>query len=215
VADDWRLTVRLRDERDAGRLLRALHEHEVEEDVRTRLGGRIAVSGGGERLFLYADSERATRTAQPVVEEVLRDHQLRAELQLDRWHHEEERWEDASVPLPRTAAEHEAEHARLEQEEAAESRAARVAEWEVRIELASHHDARALAQRLEGEGLQPTRRWTFLLIGTADEDDAEELARRLQGELPAGATVQVEPGGGLVWQLAPANPFSIFGGLGG
>ena len=118
------------------------------------------------------------------------------------------------MPLPTTATAKQAEHARLEAEETAEARATGVATWEVRIELASHHDAHALAEQLEGEGFtQIVRRWQYLLIGTADEDDAHTLAQRLQGELPAGARIEVEPGGGLAWQLSPRNPFAVFGGF--
>ena len=69
-------------------------------------------------------------------------------------------------------------------------------------------------EQLEGEGFtQIVRRWQYLLIGTADEDDGHTLAQRLQGELPAGARIEVEPGGGLAWQLSPRNPFAVFGGF--
>jgi hypothetical protein len=59
------------------------------------------------------------------------------------------------------------------------------------------------------------RRHTFLLVGAANEDDAKSLAERLRGEVPAGAVVAVEPGGGMVWEVTPQNPFVLFGGLGG
>jgi len=213
MAEDWRVTVDLQDDAHAGRLVQALREREVEEDARRRLGDRIAVSGNAGRVFLYADSDEAARAAREVTEDLLRAHGLHGELSLERWHHEEERWEDASVPLPSTRAEHEAEHERLEQEEAEESRASGVAEWELRIELASHHDARALAERLEQEGYRIVRRWTFLVVGAADEDDAKALAEQLRAELPPGGTIHVEPGSGVVWELMPRNPFAVFGGL--
>jgi hypothetical protein len=214
VAEDWRLTIRLREGDHTSRVLRALHEHEVEEDVRRQLGDRIAVSGSGDRLFLYADTEHAARSAERIVESVLKAHGLQGDFALDRWHHEEERWEDASVPLPRTAAEHRSEHERLEQQETADSEASGLAEWELRIELATHRDAHALAEQLQGERFQVVRRWKYLLIGTKDEDDAHALARRLQAELPPGAIVHIEPGSGLAWPLTPRNPFAVFGGLG-
>ena len=213
MAEDWRLTVRLRGDH-GGRLLQALPGHEVEEEVRARFGERIAVSGDGDRVFLYADTEAATREAEQVVDELLAAQDVSGEFQLDRWHHLEERWEDASVPLPDTAAARQAEHSRLEAEETAEAQASGFASWQVRIELASHHDAHALAEQLEAEGFtRLVRRWKYLLIGTADEDDAHTLAKRLQGELRAGASIEVEPGGGLAWQLSPRNPFAVFGGL--
>ena len=50
------------------------------------------------------------------------------------------------------------------------------------------------------------RRWTYVIAGTATREEADELAKRLHGE--------VEPGGELVWESIPANPFAVFGGLG-
>ena len=44
------------------------------------------------------------------------------------------------------------------------------------------------------------------IAGTATREDAEALAERLHGE--------VEPGGELVWEVSPGNPFAVFGGLG-
>ena len=86
----------------------------------------------------------------------------------------------------------------------------------MRIELASHHDARALAERLENEGFHlVVRRWSYLLVGTDNEDDARELAQKLEDELPDGATIHVEPGGGTAWKAVPSNPFAVFGGLAG
>jgi hypothetical protein len=52
-------------------------------------------------------------------------------------------------------------------------------------------------------------------VGANDEDDADELARRIGAEAPPGSTVHVEPGGGVVWQALPPNPFAVFGGLAG
>jgi len=214
VAEDWRVTVTM-EEPGAGRLLRELHTYEVEEDARKGLAGRVAVSGEDDHVFLYADTETAAQAAREVVQQVLDAHSIAAELKVERWHHEEEEWQDAAIPLPSTPAAHEAEHAELEAEEEAESEESGVAEWEVRVELASHHDARALAERLEQEGISCVRRWKFLLVGAADEDDAQALAERLQTEAPAGATVHVEPGSGTAWQLMPGSPFAVFGGLGG
>jgi len=213
VAEDWRVTVDLQEDDHVARLLRALHEREVESDVGQQLGDRVAVSGSSGRVFLYADGEQAARTAQQVVERALREHEVQGATKLERWHHEEEEWEDADKPLPSTAAEHLAEHQKLEQQETAESRSSGIAEWELRIELPTHHDADALANRLRQEGYQVVRRWTFLLIGANDEDEARALAERLQAELPSGATIHVEPGSGVAWELMPRNPFAIFGGL--
>ena len=53
-----------------------------------------------------------------------------------------------------------------------------------------------------------------MLAGAANEDAANALADRLRAELPPTARIEVEPGGGMVWEVMPQNPFTIFGGLG-
>jgi hypothetical protein len=45
-----------------------------------------------------------------------------------------------------------------------------------------------------------------VIAGVATREQAEELAARLHGA--------VEPGGELVWEATPGNPFAVFGGLG-
>src|SRR5690349_11614650 len=102
MADDWRVTVDVRED-DAERLLSALRAHEVEDEARGRLGERIAISASDDHVFLYADTESAAREAQQVVGQVLSANGMEGSSRLDRWHPEEERWEDASVPLPTTA----------------------------------------------------------------------------------------------------------------
>jgi hypothetical protein len=75
------------------------------------------------------------------------------------------------------------------------------------VELDSHAEAEKLADELEQEGYDVVRRWRYLIVGAASEEQARELARRLHGE--------AEPGGDVVWEVAPQNPFALFGGLGG
>jgi hypothetical protein len=82
------------------------------------------------------------------------------------------------------------------------------APWEVRVTCRSVDDARELAGRLEQEGFGVVRQWRHVLAGAASREDADALARRVRGE--------VEPGGELVWQVTPRNPFAlVLGGLGG
>jgi hypothetical protein len=210
MAEDWRVSVTLAGSGRAAPLLRALHERQVKNELKEELGGRVAVSSDGPTIFLYANTRRAAESARDVLRETLAAHGLTGEPRLDRWHPIEERWEDASVPLPASALERELEERRREEVDAATD----VAEWEVRIELERHADAVSLADQLEDEGLRVVRRWTYLLIGTTTREQADELAARLQQEAPLGARVAVEPGLGLVWQAMPSNPFAVFGGLG-
>ncbi|HZP71977.1 MAG TPA: hypothetical protein VFA97_01230 [Gaiellaceae bacterium] len=214
MADDWRVTVTLASGHDAATAVRGLHDHEVDATRRAAHGDRIAVSSDGATVFLYADTRGAAEAGERSLQDVLKAHGLQGEPHLDRWHHLEERWEDASVPLPETAGAREVEHERLEAEETEESVESGVAEWEVRVEVSSRKDAEALAAQLEQEGWRPVRRSSYLLVGANDRDDAEKLARRLERDAPHGAKVHVEPGAGLAWELRPYNPFSIFGGLG-
>lgn len=214
MADDWRLTVELEEEGHGLQLARVLHERELETEVRERLGKRVIVSRDGPRIFLYADTRERAREAERIVRLLLDEEGVPAELTLHRWHPIEEQWEDASVPLPRTEKERQAERERLGERETAESLASGHAEWEVRVELPSHNETVALAEQLEGEGVPVVRRWTYLLAGAASEDDARALAARLESESPAGSRVEVQPSGDLIWEVAPRNPFTIFGGLG-
>jgi hypothetical protein len=213
VADDWRLTVELDDEERSRELVEWLGEVRVEVGERRPLGERVIVSRDGPRVFLYADTEDRARRVESMVLGKL-GHPAAGQVEVARWHPAEQRWEDASVPLPGTDQEWEAEHERLQEREEDESRAAGYAEWEVRVKLPSHEETVAFAQRLEAEGIPVVRRHTYLLVGAVNEDDARELADRLSGEAPEGARVQVEPGGQMVWEVSPQNPFAVFGGLG-
>ncbi len=209
--DDWRVTVELSDPETGA--AGALREAGVVGDVRERLGGRVAVSQDGPRLFVYADSREQAEDAVRALRPALSEHQADAPIELARWHPIEERWEDPSVPLPETEDERDAEHARREADERRQSREQGYPEWEVRIALRSHGDARDLAERLEAEGVPLLRRWRYLLVFADAEDDARELAERLEREAPEGARLEVELNGGAVWR--DANPFAVFGGMGG
>ena len=178
--------------------------------LRDELGDRIAVSSDGPHVFLYADTRLAARAANDMLLAVLAEAGATAASQITHWHPIEERWEDASVPLPDTEDERRVERARLDAEDEEVSVATGVAQWEVRIELRSHDEAERLADGLEAGGRSVVRRSRFLIVGANDRDDAEALANDLR---PRG-TVHVEPSSGAAWQLMPRNPFAIFGGLG-
>jgi hypothetical protein len=207
--DDWRVTVTLHDEAHVGRALQSLREHEVEDDVRRRLGHRVAVSADGPRVLVYAGTEDAAREADQVVRQVMAQRGLGADFALDRWHPLEEEWQDADVPMPQTDEQRQAEHQRREADETRESLATGHARWEVRVELPSHHDAVALADRLQAEGRPVIRRWKFLVLGANDEDDARDLARVIKQEAPAAASVQTEEAGPLL-PFAQYGPISIW-----
>ena len=215
MAEDWRITVDFDDEGDGTQLVEWLSARRFEAEERDRVGGRVAVSRDGSRVFLYADTEVLARDADGIVRSLLSSERRPAAITLERWHPVEQDWKDAGVPLPRSDEETQVERGRQQAREAAESRASGHAEWEVRVSLPSREATEELADRLQAEGIPVTRRSTFLLVGAVNEDEATELAQRLRDEVPEGASVEVEPGGAMVWEVSPRNPFAVFGGLGG
>jgi hypothetical protein len=216
VAEDWRVTITMGSADEAREVLRELRERDVRQELRDELGGRVAVSSEGPSLFLYADTRRAAEAGERALREALDDQGRTGIPHLDRWHPIAERWEDASVPLPATDEARRAERERLDEQDEEESKRTGIAQWEVRVQLPDQREAERLADALESEGLPVVRRSSYVLVGANDRDEADDLARRLQTESPAGARVHVEPGSGLAWELRPSNPFAIFfGGLGG
>ena len=192
---DWRVTISLADQGQAEQARRSFSEREVEDDVHQRLGRNIAVGAGDAQIFLYAGTENAAREAEQVARDALAEDGVKAELTLDRWHPVEEQWESPDVAMPRTEADRQAEHQRLEDAETAESLATGAAQWEARVEFPSRHEAVALADKLRSEGRTVIQRWKFLVVGANNEDDARELAEQIRREAPPDATVRAEASG--------------------
>ncbi len=207
MAEDWRVTVELE---EGHGLEGTLDEHELADETRSALGDRVAVSGDESHVFLYTDTRAAAEQALAVVRSLVEQGGGTAGLTLDQWHPVAEEWRPADEPLPRTSEEEAEEHEELEEQDAADSIASGHAEWEVRLDLPSHGDAVALAEKLESEGIPTTRRWKYLLVGAADEDDANALAKRLETEAPAGTKTLVQPGGEMAWEAAPKRSKVFF-----
>jgi hypothetical protein len=213
MSDDWRLTVTVQDEGVIESFLDGLREVGLERDARRRLGDRVVVSHDGPRIFLYTDREEDAREAERAIGPLMAKHKLHGDVVLHRWHPIEERWEDPSVPLPSTEMDREIEHEEREEAEARDARRSGFAEWEVRVDLPNRADAAALAERMKAEGRPVIRRFRFVLVAAANEDDANALAERLRTEVPMGAQVRAE--GSFAWKVFADRPFAIFGGLGG
>jgi hypothetical protein len=192
--DDWRIRIEVEEEERASGFLERLTGNlgsEARELATNLESHRLAVSREGETVFVYAATRGAAEQALAVVQAELREHGIEARIsQVEHWLDEEDRWDDE--PPGET----------WEEEELARG----YAPWEVRVECASHQEARDLANQLEAEGYKPERRFHYLIVGTATREDADALATRLHGA--------VEPGGELVYEVEPANPFAIFGGMG-
>lgn len=193
MADDWRVTVTLHDGGHAQRVVRSLRDHELQDDVRRRLGQGVAVSADSSRIFLYAGTADAAREAERVVREVLGEQQLPADLTLDRWDALKQEWVDPGTPAPDTAEVRQAEHQRLIDEETRQSLMHGQAGWEVRVDMASHREAVALAERLRAEGRPVIRRWKYLILGADNEDQARQLAQAIEREASPAVSPRIQP----------------------
>ena len=191
--DDWRITIEVEEEHAPGFFDRLTGDigteaRELANDLKAQ---RLAVSRDDNTIYVYAATHAAAEQAHAVVEAVLREHGIEARTsRIEHWLDEEDRWDDE--PPGETWEEEELDRG--------------FAPWEVRVECASPQAARELAEQLEAEGYKPERRSQYLIVGAASREDADALAQRVHGE--------VEPGGELVYEVEPSNPFAIFGGMG-
>src|SRR2546430_342666 len=192
--DDWRIRIELPDEEGARGLLERLglarsDADELAEELRDE---RLAVSQDGNTVFVYAPSGMQAEQASRIVERELQEEGLTpTRFVTERWLADEERWSD-EAPQP-------------DIEEDLLRRG--YAPWEVRVECKTLQEAHDLAEQLRSEGYGVSRTFTYVFAGTENRAQAVELARRIHGD--------VEPGGELVYEVQPQNPFAIFGGLGG
>jgi hypothetical protein len=192
--DDWRIRIELPDEEGAAGLLDKLglrrgDAGELADELREH---RLAVSRDGDTIFVYASTGMQAEQASRVVEKELEEEGLTpTRFVTERWLRDDERWDDE----PDTG----------DVEEDLLRRG--YAPWEVRVECESLAEADELAEQLRSEGFDVSRTFTYVIAGTADREQAVELAKRVHGH--------VEPGGELVYEVQPSNPFAVFGGLGG
>jgi hypothetical protein len=213
--DDFRLQIEFDGSGVAGEAADLLRSTELEVDLKGETGHQVAVSHEGETIFLYAADRDPLDRAQVAIQKFLDEKDWQAKLELRRWHHDADAWEDPDKALPTTAPEKEAEHEELMATEDAETAARHgQAEFEVRVEFPSHKEARDFSKQLKEEGLEPVRRWRYLVVGAADEDAAKELADRIRAEAPADGKVTAEYSLHALWNERPPNPNFWLGGLG-
>ncbi|GAC1524287.1 MAG: hypothetical protein NVS2B6_10790 [Thermoleophilaceae bacterium] len=201
MAEDWRLRVDLEEGEHGAGLAQRLESTQLEAAVKRELGGRIAVSHDGPVVFLYADTEASARAAERIVTSLLNHAGWSAEIALDRWHDDAERWEAAGQPRPSAGQRSPAPEGDAEQ-----------SEWEVRVSLPSRRAARELSERLDAEGVSHVHRWRYVFVGATDEAAARTWAERLRGEAPAGSEIAVE---GTYAAIERHNPFALIRGLPG
>jgi hypothetical protein len=189
--DEWRVEVALDRDEHADTLSGALHDLQLDNEARKRLGGSVIVTRDGRFLFIYAWHEESAQEAERVVKDIMDQEKLIGQVRLMRWHPLAEDWKDAEEELPDDEA------ARAEEIRAAEHEGAREARefgefaWEVVIDLPHVRETLPLAKKLREEGLPVKRRFSYLLVGAPSEDGAIELGKRLEGEVPDGSHVGV------------------------
>jgi hypothetical protein len=205
----------LREEEETHPLIDALRGL-TDEELSGVASSPLAVTHEHNHVFLYADSLEGAEHARAAVELAMQKRDLHGAITVARWHPIEERWEDPSVALPASDAERAAERKRLDEQETEESEQWGYAEWEVRVTLPTHHDAREFASRLQREGMSATQRWRHLMVGADNEDEATQLAERLRSEAPPGSEVVAEGSGAFAREFVPGvqRRFAVFGGLG-
>jgi hypothetical protein len=197
MSEDWRIRLELHEEQHAetilGRLGLDLGSDEARRLAQELEGRRLAVSRDGNELFVYASSVAEAARARALVEAELAEESIEARASdVEHWLHDEERW--TGEPPQETWEEEELDRG--------------YAPWEVRVERETHAEAQKLADELESQGYDVVRRWRYLIVGAASEEEARDLADRLHGES--------ELGGEVVWEEGlPQGPFAIFRGVGG
>jgi hypothetical protein len=190
-ADEFRVEVELNDEADARALAASLRGID-DADARERLGHDVIVTRNGPRLFLYTADPTHAREAERLARERIAADGVAARIAVTRWHDVEEDWKDASLPLPQTDEERQAEYSRREAAEAREAEEEGEYDWHVVAHLPGRDDAAQLAGRLRAEGISIAHRWRYVVAGALTEERAEELAARIRDEVPAGSEVSVE-----------------------
>lgn len=213
--DEWRLRIDLHEEDHAQALTGRLDARELEHDLSGAFHDRVVVTRDGTRVFVYAATREQSEKACRLIEGEASEHGWHADIQLRRWHSIAEDWEDPEREQPGDEAGRSAEREALMAREREETAQRGYPEFEVRVDLPSHHDAASLAEQLRKEGLPAVRRWKYLLVGAADEDSAKALAGQIQDEAPAGSRLKVEGTWAAAYGERPPNPFAVFGGLGG
>ncbi len=215
MSEDWRLRVNLHEDGLSNLFTARLESRELTHDLETSFQDRVVVSTDGPEMFCYAGTREQAERAAQLIRKVADEHKWEIDFELKRWHPIAEEWRDPDEALPVDADERAEEHAELIEDQREESAEQGHPNYEVRVQSKSHHDIVKLAGRLQSEGFPVVRRWHFLLLGAADQDDANALAERIRGEVPEGSVVTVEGNFREVVDEQPPNPFAILGGLGG
>ena len=179
--DGWRVCIAF------GVLPRSLHSlrQALISALGSRLGDQVAVSSRrwGNQIFMYAPSAGSADEAAQVAREVLARHDVSAPVRIESWSSWDEEWLDATdKPSADVAAEQQAEHEYLQEQERETSVTTGRPAWAMTVELRSRRDAVALAGHLAAQGWQVRRLRKDLIVWADCEDDAKGLDRALSGD---------------------------------
>jgi hypothetical protein len=172
--EEWRVEVDLDDESHGYTLRERIRAHDLDDEARERLGGRMIVTRDGPRLFLYATTEQAAREGERVIRELLAADDLTADVSVTRWDEEQDAWVAADTGEVVESAREDDGDGHFE--------------WFVLVEA---DDPEALAERLRAEGMPVERRGRYVLVGSDDDEEVQALAERVRAIAGPDAEVQV------------------------
>jgi hypothetical protein len=208
MSDEWRTEVELEDEGHGLTLGDRLRSLDLDDEARKRLGDRVVVTRDGSRMFMYAGSQEAAGEAERVARELAAADGLEAQTHVTRWDPDAEEWVDPSALRPQSEVERAEKRREHEAREERQAEATGHNEWELRIDLDSLHDTRALSDRLSEEGIDHHRRWKHLLVPAPTEEAAGEVGERIRKLAPEGAEIHLELAPGSI----PHPAFVVIGG---
>jgi hypothetical protein len=204
--DGWRVCIAF------GVLPRSLHSFRqaLISALGSRLGDQVAVSSRrwGTQIFVYAPSAGSADEAAQVAREVLARHDVSAPVRTEYWSPREQKWRDADEMSADVAAERQAVHEYLQEQQRERSVTTGFPAWQVRVEVPSHRDMVTLAGHLTAQGWRVRPRRRHLIVGADCEDDAKGLARALSGDGRADADTAFRVGRvSYSYMLLASDPF--------
>jgi hypothetical protein len=141
---------------------------------------------------LYSATADEARQVVQVAGDILARHQVVADLRLEYWDLVGEQWREPAAGLPDdSGCQPSAREASNDQQRQLSARTG-VAGWQVRVELPTHAEVKALSQRLISEGWPVIQRRKYLVAGADCEDDAKGLAAEIQSYSSAAAVISVK-----------------------
>jgi hypothetical protein len=193
--DDWRVCIAWDD------LPELMSQQRLTRELSSRLGYQVQASGGrvgrGQVVWSAASAGSAEEVAQAAREVLAREALARPDagryrtapvVRTERWIRRHQDWRDVTgKPSAVIAAELQAEHEHLQEQEREASRRAGFPAYRVRVDVPSHRDVVALAAHLAAQGWGVRRRRRHLFVGAVCEDDAKALVRALSGDGDADA----------------------------